>query len=210
MTFNLVGQSYNAMTVRLSHTQWQKILPFLPTCPNIYIGQERECREFLEAILWIAGSVAQWRLLPAEYVNWNTVYKRFARWRVDKFIEFLELCVLAEREILPSNEDYFVVEAETDVGLAGISECSYYSQLLEELVEIACEHFKPAGFRYDYNDGCCDGASGYSSSSESVSVSLAKAGGAPAREKILGMVQLREKLARMEVGAEKIERLTAF
>lgn len=132
------------------------------------------------------------------------------RGTVDEFIEFLELCVLTERGIHPEGEDYLVVEAETDFDAAGISECSYYTERLGELVEIACEYYKPTGFRYDYNDGCYDRASGYSMSSESVSVSLQESARAPVREKMLGMIQLRKKLAQMEITTEKIARLTAF
>jgi hypothetical protein len=132
------------------------------------------------------------------------------RGTVDEFIEFLELCVLTERQIHPSNEDYLVVEAETDFDAAGISDCSYYTERLGELARIACEYFKPTGFRYDYNDGCYDRSSGYSMSSESVSVSLAEAARVPVREKMLGMIRLRENLVRMEIATEKVERLTAF
>lgn len=83
------------MKVRLSDEQWQKILPFLQTCSNIYIGQENECRQFLEAVLWIARSGAQWRLLPSDYGNWNTVYKRFARWsQANVFEKLFEFCAV--------------------------------------------------------------------------------------------------------------------
>jgi hypothetical protein len=132
------------------------------------------------------------------------------RGTVDEFVKFLELCVLTERESISGNEDYLVVEAETEFDVAGISEGSYYTERLGELVEIACEYYKPNGFRYDYNDGCYDRASGYSMSSESVSVSLSDAARAPARQKMLGMIRLKEKLARIDVPAEKIEKLTAF
>lgn len=87
------------MLVTLDDRIWQRILAFLRQQPDVYVGQEATCRHFIEAVLWMMRSGAQWRLLPKSYGNWNSVYQRYNRWSKrglwqrmqQSFVEFADL-----------------------------------------------------------------------------------------------------------------------
>ena len=67
-------------SITIPDDQWAQILQFLRDCPNVYVCDANQCKRFVEAVLWMDRAGAPWRLLPAEFGNWNTIYKRFARW----------------------------------------------------------------------------------------------------------------------------------
>jgi putative transposase len=48
--------------------------------PRIRLGQDKDLRLFLNAVLWLCYSGSQLRELPVQYGHWNTVYKRYSDW----------------------------------------------------------------------------------------------------------------------------------
>jgi transposase len=68
------------MELFLSTEQFEQVYRLLQGERKIHTQQRAVIRQFLAAVCWIGRSGAQWRFLPAEYGNWNSVYKRFARW----------------------------------------------------------------------------------------------------------------------------------
>src|SRR5215213_4680942 len=64
----------------ISVEQFERVYGLLRREPKIHTKERERVRVFLEAVFWVDRSGAQWRFLPAEYGDWNSVYKRFARW----------------------------------------------------------------------------------------------------------------------------------
>ena len=64
----------------ISDRVWSKLYEYLTCFPKIHTRNEEKLRGFVNAVLWVARSGSQWRLLPEKYGNWNTVYKRFSDW----------------------------------------------------------------------------------------------------------------------------------
>jgi putative transposase len=67
----------------LSDAQWAILGPLLPARKPKGRPPRVERREVVNAILYVLRTGCQWRYLPAEFPNWNTVYWYFARWQED-------------------------------------------------------------------------------------------------------------------------------
>lgn len=66
----------------LTNRQWQLIRQLLPQ-PSRRGRRPIDRRRMLNAILYVIRTGCQWRMLPKDFPNWNTVYGLFWRWRND-------------------------------------------------------------------------------------------------------------------------------
>jgi transposase len=65
----------------ISDSSWALIAPHLPGKAGDWGGVAKDNRLFINAVIWVFRTGAPWRDLPSEYGNWNSVHKRFGRWR---------------------------------------------------------------------------------------------------------------------------------
>jgi putative transposase len=66
----------------LTDEQWALLQPMLPQ-PNKRGRPQTDRRQVINAILYIVKGGIQWRLLPANFPPWNTVYHIFRKWTLD-------------------------------------------------------------------------------------------------------------------------------
>ena len=68
------------MSYELSAAQWHRVESFPPGRPDWVGVTANDNRTFLNGVLWVLRSGAQWKDPPVEYGNWKSVHKRFTRW----------------------------------------------------------------------------------------------------------------------------------
>ena len=65
----------------ISDAVWALISPYTIGNKGRRGGKAHDTRLFINAVFWILRTGAPWRDLPPSYGNWNTVQRRFCRWR---------------------------------------------------------------------------------------------------------------------------------
>ena len=68
----------------------------------------KDSRTMLNGILWILGTGTAWQDIPEKYGAWQTLYKRFSKWRREGLFEriFSELTADADMENISIDGTY--------------------------------------------------------------------------------------------------------
>ena len=92
--------------IGVTDEEWALLGPLLPPERGRCARPAHDNRRYVEGMLWVARTGAQWRHLPAAYGKWNSVYQRFRRWSSTGVWDALlqTLCELAG----PENDAHMV------------------------------------------------------------------------------------------------------
>ncbi|CAN7541738.1 IS5 family transposase [Pararhizobium sp. LjRoot255] len=80
--------------------EWEFIAPFLPAPYRLGRPRKADLREIVNAILYIAATGCQWRMLPKDFPPCSTVQRYFYEWRAMRLWSRINHClVMAAREL---------------------------------------------------------------------------------------------------------------
>src|ERR1700751_158175 len=87
------GQRYAS---DVTDAEWALIAPHMPAVKRLGRPREIELRNVLDAILYIARTGCQWRMLPKDFPPFTTVQGYFYDWRDDGLFEKINFALLLE------------------------------------------------------------------------------------------------------------------
>src|SRR5207302_8082763 len=87
------GQRYAS---DLTDAEWALIAPHMPAMKRLGRPRETELRSVLDAILYIARTGCQWRMLPKDFPPFTTVQGYFYHWRDHGLIEKINFALLLQ------------------------------------------------------------------------------------------------------------------
>jgi putative transposase len=67
----------------LSDEEWEVLRPLVPEAKPGGRPRAHETRELLDAIFYVLRGGCAWRLLPHDFLPWQTAYHYFRQWRLD-------------------------------------------------------------------------------------------------------------------------------
>ena len=73
----------------LSDAEWQILQPVLPEANHFGRPRKYPLRDILNALFYIDRTGCQWRFLPSDFPNWNTVYYYSRKWNLDGTLDII-------------------------------------------------------------------------------------------------------------------------
>lgn len=67
----------------LSDTQWELVRPLVERTGHMGTPSTVDRRAIVNALLYLNRTGCQWRMLPTDFPNWNTVRYYFDQWTLD-------------------------------------------------------------------------------------------------------------------------------
>ncbi len=81
----------------LSDGEWKILEPLVPEAKPGGRPRAHQPRELLNAIFYVLRGGCAWRLLPQDFLPWQTAYHYFRAWRIDGTWERIRCATLRER-----------------------------------------------------------------------------------------------------------------